>query len=75
MLNADELARQAGVTAAQWMRAAVEEIDNMFGNGYAAKHPELVSGFIQSAALDQAGMYLRSIAESLEYLEFSYKGN
>ncbi|WP_404655796.1 hypothetical protein [Raoultella ornithinolytica] len=63
MLNADVLAKQAGMTAAQWMRTAVEEIDKEFGDGYASKHPELVSGFIQAAALDQAGMYLRELAE------------
>lgn len=63
--QAETLMRQASMTAAEWLRIAVEEIDIIFGQGYAAKHPELVSGFIQAAALDQAGMYLRSIAEEV----------
>lgn len=45
------------------MRTAVEEIDKIFGDGYAAQHPELVLGFILTAALDQAGMYFRELAE------------
>lgn len=51
MLSADELAGQAGVTAAQWMRAAVDSIDATFGEGYAKKHPELVAGFMQLCRL------------------------
>ncbi|HCM64161.1 MAG TPA: hypothetical protein DIT05_16710 [Morganella sp. (in: Bacteria)] len=66
MVKAETLATQATKTAYDWMVDAKSAIDSVFGDGYAAGHPELVSGFIQTAALDQAGMYLRAIAESLE---------
>ena len=66
MVKAETLATQATKTAHEWLIDAKEAIDSVFGDGYAAKHPELVSGFIQAAALDQAGMYLRAIAESLD---------
>lgn len=67
MVKAETLATQATKTAHEWLIDAKEAIDSVFGDGYAAKHPELVSGFIQAAALDQAGMYLRAIAEAIEH--------
>lgn len=66
MPTAETVMNHAAITAAEWLRVAVKEIDMIFGKGYAAEHPELVSGFLQAAALDQAGMYLRSIAEELQ---------
>ena len=48
------------------MREAVEAIDKQFGTGYASAHPELVAGFMQAAAIDQAGMYIRSLVETLD---------
>ncbi|MBN7843662.1 hypothetical protein J0A78_02130 [Providencia rettgeri] len=66
MVKAETLATQATKTAYGWLIDAKEAIDSVFGDGYVEKHPELVSGFMQAAALDQAGMYLRAIAESLE---------
>lgn len=66
MVRAETLSDQVIQTTFRWMVEAKNAIDDIFGEGYAAGHPELVSGFIQAAALDQAGMYLRAIAESLE---------
>ncbi|WP_337049365.1 hypothetical protein [Serratia fonticola] len=66
MVKAETLMKQAGYTASHWMEQAIHEIDGLFGNGHASKHPELVVGFMQAAAIDQASMYLRSIAEALE---------
>ena len=34
------------------LRAAVAEIDSVFGAGYAADHPELVAAMIQAASLE-----------------------
>ncbi len=31
---------------------AIEIIDRKFGKGYAKKHPELISGLVQAAAID-----------------------
>ncbi|HFL5521354.1 TPA: hypothetical protein ACG4A5_002429 [Salmonella bongori] len=44
----------------------MDAIDKQFGSGYASAHPELVAGFIQAAAIDQAGMYIRSLDEALD---------
>lgn len=60
--GADTLAEQAAKTASGWMSDAVEEIDKLFGKGYAKQHPELVAAFMQSAAIDEAAMHLRGLA-------------
>lgn len=49
-----ELARQAADTAAQYLAAAVREIDALLGPGYAAQHPSLIGAFMQTAAMDYA---------------------
>lgn len=45
----DTLYTQASDTASSYMHQAQEEIDKKFGNGYAAKHPELIVAFMQTA--------------------------
>lgn len=50
--SADALLRQASMTAADYMREAVREIDGQFGEGYAKQHPELVAVFMTTAAQD-----------------------
>lgn len=45
---------------------AVAEIDKQFGVGYASNNPELVAGFMQAAAIVQAGMYIRPLVETLD---------
>ncbi|ASA53866.1 hypothetical protein GX95_04010 [Salmonella enterica subsp. enterica serovar Minnesota] len=68
MLSASDIERQAVNTAAYWMERAIHEINGLFGNGYAEKHPELVAAFMQTAARDETAMGLRGIAEALESL-------
>ncbi len=46
------LMRQAWKTSAEYMDAAVREIDATFGKGYAARNPALVASFMQVAAQD-----------------------
>lgn len=36
------------------MHQAVEDIDALFGRGFAREHPELVAGFMHAAALQEA---------------------
>lgn len=48
----DSLLDQASGTAATYLRAAQREIDDAFGVGYAADHPELVAAFMKTAAAD-----------------------
>nr|DAQ82934.1 MAG TPA: hypothetical protein [Caudoviricetes sp.] len=66
MLEAGMVEKKSAGSAALWMREAVEAIDKQFGDGYASAHPELVAGFMQAAAIDQAGMYIRSLVETLD---------
>ncbi|SXF02820.1 hypothetical protein [Klebsiella variicola] len=66
MLDAGMVEKKSAGSAALWMREAVEAIDKHFGDGYASAHPELVAGFMQAAAIDQAGMYIRSLVETLD---------
>ena len=46
------LMRQAQGTADTYMLAAVRDIDEILGKGYAAKHPELIAAYMQTAAID-----------------------
>jgi hypothetical protein len=48
----DTLMRQAQGTAHTYMLAAVEDIDEVLGKGYARQHPELIVGYTQTAAID-----------------------
>lgn len=47
-----ELLSQATDTAAQYMCHAKRNIDELFGEGYAAANPTLVAAFMQTAAAD-----------------------
>ena len=55
--------RHAGMTAQFWLHQGVEAIDANFGDGYAEKHPKLLSGFMRAAGADEIAMSLRSIVE------------
>ncbi len=73
--TAETLMRQAGYTAEEYMRAAVDSIDGMCGKGYAKKTPELIAAFMQTAACDyQAASDLvgsQKVAESIREISES----
>lgn len=48
----DSLLRQARATASTYLMHAIKSIDDIFEEGYAATHPELVAGFIQACTAD-----------------------
>lgn len=48
----DDAMRQAWKTAHEYMMWGKDQIDEMFGSGYAAKHPELLGAFMRTAAQD-----------------------
>jgi hypothetical protein len=52
MTSDDNLLRQAHMTAHDYMMYAKSDIDELFGNDFAAKHPELVAAYMQVAARD-----------------------
>lgn len=61
----DTLMRQASMTACDYMIHAVEDIDRIFGEGYAAKNPELVAAYINTAAIDFASNVIsKTISET-----------
>lgn len=51
-LTPDQLMTQAKTTADEYMRAAVENIDKLFGHGYAKDHPELIAAFMSACTHD-----------------------
>jgi hypothetical protein len=57
--RAELLMHQAHMTAQTYMLNAMTDIDELFGKGYAAKHPELVSGYMNAAALDFLAMSMQ----------------
>ena len=52
----DEDARRtdAAAAAGNYLRAAVERIDALFGEGYAREHPELAASMVQSMTIEAA---------------------
>ena len=50
--SADALLQQAHSTADLYLSEAIDSIEKRLGKGYAAKHPELVAAFMQTAARD-----------------------
>jgi hypothetical protein len=60
-----QLMEDAPYTVAVYMGKGRDIIDNLFGEGYAAKHPELLAAFMAASAVDMAGAM---IARSLDHL-------
>lgn len=66
MLSATELMNQSMMTAHDYMNHAQQDIDTIFGVGFAAKNPELIAAYMQTAALDFATTFgLQGIQEGL----------
>ena len=63
-MNAEDLMRQAGDTADEWMHQGIKAIDGVFGEGYAKKNPALLGHFMQAAGLDEVAMHIRMLSES-----------
>lgn len=64
------LMNQASMTANDYLLEAKEKIDRIFGEGYAAKTPELVAAFIKTAGQDyNAAILAVAIQEASEKIE------
>lgn len=59
------LMKQASGTAQDYMCEGQRKIDQAFGDGYAAEHPELVATFMQVAASDFNTASTMKIVEAL----------
>ena len=67
-----DLMRQAGSTAQQYLFQARDDIDGMFGAGYAQSHPELVGVFMLVCAQDfTTSMTLAVKQDEIEQHEIS----
>lgn len=51
-LTPHDLIRQAVLTSHSYLSSAIRIIDEEFGDGYAKEHPELIAGFMNTAARD-----------------------
>jgi len=75
--NFSELLKQASMTAHDYMHAAVRNINEFYGDGYAEKNPVLVGAFMQTAAHDfgmavlaqQIRVGLNQLAEYVDHSE------
>jgi len=79
----DTLLNQSTMTAATYMIKAKREIDEIFGVGYAAANPIVISAFVAAASADMnsattakvLGAALQRIAESLDTVATALEGN
>lgn len=51
-MTVDDYFEQATSTAKYYMRAGFQAVDDVFGEGYAQAHPELVAAYMRTAAAD-----------------------
>ncbi len=66
MFDAAFLMKQAADTAGTYMARAKAAIDESFGEGYAAAHPELVGAFMQAATADFQAMWIGQHLDALK---------
>ncbi|MEE5060485.1 hypothetical protein V2J93_16980 [Pseudomonas alliivorans] len=61
---------QASMTADSYMNTAKHKIDRTFGEGYAAKHPDLIAAFMNAACKDfNTAVYTIAIQEASHKIE------
>ncbi|VWX52979.1 hypothetical protein NOVOSPHI9U_420222 [Novosphingobium sp. 9U] len=65
LANNETLLRQASKTAEQYLQDAIGSIDHSLGQGYAEQHPELIAGFMTTAALDYGASVIARALGSL----------
>ena len=61
----DTLLKQAIMTASEYFAKAVRDIDEMFGEGYAKEHPELIGAYMHTAAIDLATAVIARAIEAI----------
>jgi hypothetical protein len=62
-INAETAFRQPMSAAHDYMGSAKQNIDDMFGEGYAAEHPDLIAAYMRTAAKD---FFTASLSYSLQ---------
>jgi hypothetical protein len=66
--DTETLLRQAPKTVYEYMRHAVADANELFGEAYVAEHPELICAYMQAAALDYGLSLIASRLERLAYI-------
>ncbi|WMJ09363.1 hypothetical protein [Nitrosomonas sp. sh817] len=64
-LTPTDLMLQARDTAETYLNQSIRIIDSKFGEGYAKAHPELIAGFMKTAASDFHTMILNQKLDDL----------
>jgi hypothetical protein len=65
---------QSKDSAESYLRRAKGDIDEMFGDGYAAKHPELVAAYMQTACRDfTASSMMKVLGSALDNIAASIR--
>jgi hypothetical protein len=57
------LMTQAQDAATDYLRRGIDEIDSIFYEGYAEKHPELLAAFINASAIDMGNSTMAKCLE------------
>lgn len=68
MLDVTMVNGKASDQAANWMLAAVRELDERFGEGYAERNPVLVAAMVQAASADQHFQGVNVLASAVQEL-------
>lgn len=73
--DAQTLMRQAHLTAHDYLVNAQIDIDQIFGDGYAREHPELIAAYMRTAAQDlHTAITAKEIGEALRELATAITG-
>jgi hypothetical protein len=67
-----DLMREAPGTVTYFMESAIEEIDSVFGDGYAQNHPVLLAAFLDGSVREfTTGAIIKAFGEKLGDLNSS----
>ena len=69
--NAETLMRQASMTANEYFKKAITDIDNELGKGFAKKNPQLIGDYMKTSASDFLGS---SITSGLQDISTAIEG-
>lgn len=68
-MEPEDYMRQAHMTAREYLIHAIESVDDLLGEGYAEKHPELLGQMVIASAIDyHTGIIQERMGEIQELL-------
>ncbi len=76
LVDVETLFRQSTSTARHYMAYARDDIDDLYGPGYASEHPELVAAYMRTAAIDfGCGLFAREFCRLTVCVMFGKEHN